>query len=499
MIRILSAAEYAAQRSAGRYAAKHTDAVQTERSSQPSGAGQSAEKAATSETASQPSGAGQSAEKAATSDIASKPSGADLSAEQAATSETATNAASVTAVVADVIANVKRRGDEALREYTKAFDNCDLSSFELSPDALDAALKNAGNGFAGVMERAARNIEDFHRHQIRQGFIMTSEGGTVMGQRIIPLSRAGIYIPGGTAAYPSSVLMNCIPAKLAGVGEIIMATPPSREGVNSAEILAAAKIAGVDRVFTIGGAQAIAAMAYGTETVPRVEKITGPGNAYVAEAKRQVFGVVGIDIIAGPSDILVIADGGADPVPVAADMLSQCEHGADSSAVLITDNAELASRVRAEIEEQLASLPRGTAARIAIDKNSMIVIADSIRQAVDISNEIAPEHLELFLDEPFAWLDSVKSAGSVFLGKNTPEALGDYCAGPNHTLPTSGAARFASPLSVDDFTKKSSFTYFTKEALQNIADDVICFAEMEGLSAHGESVKKRISRDPEKA
>ena len=405
----------------------------------------------------------------------------------------AADASSVTAVVADIIANVRRRGDDALREYTKAFDNCELNSFELPHAALEAALKKAGREFAGVMERAAGKIEDFHRRQIRQGYIMTSEGGVVMGQRIIPLARVGVYIPGGTAAYPSSVLMNCIPAKLAGVGEIIMATPPSRDGVNSAEILAAAKIAGVDRVLTIGGAQAIAAMTYGTETVPRVEKITGPGNAYVAEAKRQVFGVVGIDMIAGPSDILVIADGGADPVLTAADMLSQCEHGGDSAAVLITDSAEFAFRVGAQIETQLALLPRRAAAREAVDNNSLIIIADSVRQAIDISNEIAPEHLELFLDEPFAWLDAVKNAGSVFLGKNTPEALGDYCAGPNHTLPTSGTARFASPLSVDDFIKKSSFTYFTEEALLSTAADVISFADKEGLHAHAQSVVKRIS------
>ncbi|MCL2699696.1 MAG: histidinol dehydrogenase [Defluviitaleaceae bacterium] len=396
--------------------------------------------------------------------------------------------AAITAVVSGIIADVISRGDAALREYTEKFDGCVLEKFELPPSALDEALNDIGAEFAGIMERAAKNIEHFHRRQIRQGFIMTPGDGIILGQRIIPLKRVGLYIPGGTAAYPSSVLMNCIPAKLAGVGEIIIVTPPPRDGRGNTGILAAAKIAGVDRVFTVGGAQAIAALAYGTETIPRVDKITGPGNAYVAEAKRQVFGTVGIDMIAGPSDILVIADAEADHVHVAADMLSQCEHGEDSAAILITDCAELAQKTGAEIEAQLAALPREKIAREAVNNNSRIIIADSISQAFEISNELAPEHLEIFLDDPFMYLDKVKNAGSVFLGKNTPEALGDYYAGPNHTLPTSGTARFFSPLSVDDFVKKSSFTYYSDEALRSAGSDIARFAEKEGLTAHARSV-----------
>ena len=410
---------------------------------------------------------------------------------EAAFSASVTASEAVTASVAGIIANVIKRGDEALREYTEKFDGCELSSFELPQSALDEAIRSAGPDFVGVLERAAENIKNFHRRQIRHDFIMTPGNGVVLGQRILPLSRVGIYIPGGTAAYPSSVLMNCIPAKLAGVGEIVMATPPARDGRDITGILAAAKIAGVDRVFTIGGAQAVAALAYGTETVPRVDKITGPGNAYVAEAKRQVFGVVGIDMIAGPSDILIIADESADPAHVAADMLSQCEHGEDSAAVLITDSVALAYQVDAHIDEQVKKLPRKKIAQKAIDNNSKIIIADSLEQAFDISNELAPEHLEILLDDPLIYLSKVTNAGSVFLGKNTPEALGDYYAGPNHTIPTSGTARFASPLSVDDFIKKSSFTYYSQDALRSAAADVVSFAEKEGLSAHALSVSKR--------
>jgi len=342
------------------------------------------------------------------------------------------------------------------------------------------------------MERAAKNIEAFHRNQLRQGFSITADSGVALGQRIIPLRRVGVYVPGGTAAYPSTVLMNCIPAKVAGVEELIIATPPASGAMPDTAILAAAKIAGADRVFTIGGAQAIAALAYGTETVPRVDKITGPGNAYVAEAKRQLFGVVGVDMVAGPSDILIIADDNADPALVAADMLSQCEHGPDSTAVLVTASARLADRVSQEVEAQLSTLPREQIAREAVDGGSMIIISDSIQHAFEIANELAPEHLEIFLDDPFTWLDSVKNAGSVFLGKNTPEALGDYYAGPNHTLPTSGTARFFSPLSVDDFIKKSSFTYYPADALRLAGDDVVRFAEAEGLRAHALSVSKRL-------
>ena len=401
--------------------------------------------------------------------------------------------ASVTASVAEIIAGVKERGDSALREYTEKFDGCVPDSFEIPRAELDAAVERAGADFTGIMERAALNITDFHRRQIREGFAATPRSGVILGQRVIPLRRVGIYIPGGTAAYPSSVLMNAIPAKLAGVKEIIMATPPSRDGCVDAGILAAARIAGVDSVFSVGGAQAIAALAYGTETVPRVDKITGPGNAYVAEAKRQVFGIVGIDMIAGPSDVLVIADRAANPAIVAADMLSQCEHGELSAAVLITDSVELANKVSAEIEAQLPGLSRGKIARESIDSRGKIIVADSIEQAFRISNELAPEHLEIFLDEPFSYLDKVENAGSVFLGKNTPEALGDYYAGPNHTLPTSGTARFSSPLGVDDFVKRSSFTCYTEDALLHAGGDIVRFAEKEGLPAHAASVAKRLA------
>jgi len=399
--------------------------------------------------------------------------------------------AEVAASVAEIIADVIARGDDALRDYTLRFDGCELDSFEVPQSAIDEAINEVGAEFVGVLERAASNIEDFHRNQIRRGFVMTPRDGVVLGQRVLPLERVGIYIPGGTAAYPSCMLMNCIPAKLAGVGEIILATPPSKDGRVTAGVLAAAKISGAHRVFAMGGAQAIAALAYGTKAVPRVDKITGPGNAYVAEAKRQVFGVVGIDMIAGPSDILVIADSGADPRLVAADMLSQCEHGGDSIAVLITDSEGLAGKVSAEIEAQLGTLPRESMARESVDRNGKIIIVGSIKQAFDISNELAPEHLEIFLDEPFAYLGLVKNAGSVFLGKSAPEALGDYYAGPNNTIPTSGTARFSSPLSVDDFTKKSSFTYYSADALSKVSDDVIAFAESEGLTAHARSVSHR--------
>ena len=402
----------------------------------------------------------------------------------------------VTDVVSGIIADVIKRGDAALREYTEKFDGCSPDTFEVTEAEIDAAMEEVSPEFIKTMRRAARNIKKFHRRQIQQGFIMTPGNGVVLGQRILPLNRVGQYMPGGTAAYPSSVLMNCIPAKLAGVGEVIMVTPPSKDGSVDAGILAAARIAGADRVFKIGGAQAIAALAYGTETVPSVDKITGPGNAYVAEAKRQVFGVVGIDMIAGPSDITIIADEYADPALVAADMLSQCEHGEDSAAVLITDSADLADEVSAEIEEQLPKLPREKIARASIDNNGRIIIADSIDQAFEISNVIAPEHLEIFLDEPFAYLDLAENAGSVFLGKNTPEVVGDYYAGPNHTLPTSGTSRFSSPLSVDDFIKKSSFTYYTADALYSAGKDIARFAEKEGFAAHAASVSKRLRRTP---
>jgi len=405
---------------------------------------------------------------------------------------------SIITEVAAIIDNVIKRGDEALREYTREYDECSLDNFELPKSMMDKALNSVEPEFITIMESAAKNIEHFHRNQIQNGFDLPPKNGVLLGERVTPIQRVGLYIPGGSASYPSSVLMNCIPAKLAGVSEIIVATPPlamgKKHGVDgiNMQTLAAAKIAGVDRIFTIGGAQAIAALAYGTETVPRVDKITGPGNAYVTEAKRQVYGVVGIDMIAGPSDILIIADKTANPEHVAADMLSQCEHGIDSPAILITDSATLAKKVGKEIERQLLTLPRKSIARAAVNAKSMIVVAESINEAFDISNEIAPEHLEILLEEPFNHLDKVHNAGAIFLGKYTPEVLGDYYAGPNHTLPTSGTAKFSSPLSVDDFVKKTSYTYYSEEALQAVGKDVIKFAEEEGLAAHALSISKRL-------
>lgn len=403
-------------------------------------------------------------------------------------------AAGVSDVVASIIADVRARGDEALLEYCRKFDHAEPQSLEVPRSEMDAAVEQVGPDFMRVLERAADNIRDFHRRQIRQGFVITEREGIVLGQRVLPLARVGLYIPGGTASYPSSVLMNCIPAKLAGVPEIIMTTPASGGKLNPAT-LAAAKVGGVDRVFQIGGAQAVAALAYGAGSVPRVDKIVGPGNAYVAEAKRQVFGQVAIDMIAGPSDILIVASGGGNPRHLAADLLSQAEHDKLASAVLVTDSMELAKAVAGEIEIQLASLPREEIARASIENNGKIIVAASLEQAVDIANELAPEHLELAVDDPFALLPRVKNAGSVFLGRSCPEALGDYLAGPNHTLPTMGTARFSSPLSVDDFTKKSAFTYYTTDALRAAAPDIAAFARKEGLEAHARSAEIRFEEE----
>jgi len=408
----------------------------------------------------------------------------------------------ITTAVAEIITNVKERGDKALYEYTKKFDGCSPDGFELAKAAMDRAFEKTPPEFISILERAAKNIEKFHRNQIQKGFELSCEDGIILGQKVIPVERVGIYVPGGTAAYPSTVLMNCIPAKIAGVKEIIIATPPSAVSPSAAShingvdvrVIAAAKIAGADRIFTIGGAQAIAALAFGTKSIPRVDKITGPGNAYVAEAKRQVFGIVGIDMIAGPSDILIIADASANPSYIAADMLSQCEHGIDSPAVLVTNCEVLVERVRKELEVQLPKLPREEIARKAIINHGLIILTKSIEEAFDISNTLAPEHLEIQLDEPFDYLEKVINAGSVFLGKYTPEPLGDYYAGPNHTLPTAGTARFSSALSVDDFTKKTQYISYSKEALNDASDDVIRFAEEEGLMAHALSISKRVGR-----
>ena len=400
----------------------------------------------------------------------------------------------VSATVSEIIADVMERGDTALREYALRFDRAELDSLEVSKEEIDAACAEIGEAYIGMLERAAANIRDFHSRQVRQGFVCNSRAGVFAGQKVIPLERVGLYVPGGTAAYPSSVLMNCIPAKIAGVDEIIMVTPPSGGSIPK-QILAAARVAGVDRIFKCGGAQAVAALTYGTESIPAVDKIVGPGNAYVAEAKRQVSGKVGVDMIAGPSEILVIADGNSNPVWVAADLLSQAEHDKRASAVLVTDSEELGKAVTVEIERQLAVLPRQEIARASVEDHGLIIIVDSIAEAVAMSNRIAPEHLELCVDDPFGLLDKVRNAGSVFLGRNCPEAVGDYMAGPNHTLPTSGTARFYSPLSVDDFVKKMQFTYFSAEALADIAADVDKFARSEGFDAHARSVMRRMGRE----
>ena len=346
--------------------------------------------------------------------------------------------------------------------------------------------------FLRILEEAAENIRAFHERQVRGSFLISEKNGIVMGQKVMPIARVGLYVPGGTAAYPSTVLMDSIPAKIAGCETLVMTTPPGRDGRVNPAILAAAKTAGVDRIFKIGGAQAVAALAYGTESIPAVDKIVGPGNAFVAEAKKQVFGKVAVDMIAGPSEILIVADGTASPAVVAADMLSQAEHDKMASAVLVTDSLSLAEAVAQELERQLALLPRFEIARESIDRNGKIILAETIEEAIDIANEIAPEHLELCVDHPFDYLDAVRNAGSIFMGKHCPEALGDYLAGPNHTLPTGGTARFSSPLSVDDFVKKSQFTYFTKDALAAVAKDVAYFAEKEGLSAHARSALSRF-------
>ena len=395
--------------------------------------------------------------------------------------------------VAEIIADVKENGDKALFKYCEKFDNTVTDCLEVSEDEVGEAFDSVDKDLIEVMKKARENIYDYHKHQVKNSFVIAEKDGVVLGQKVTPLERAGIYVPGGTAAYPSTVLMNIVPAKIAGVKEIIM-TSPAKDGKINPVILAAAKIAGADRIFKAGGAQAIAAMAYGTESYPRVDKIVGPGNAFVAEAKKQVFGLVDIDMIAGPSEILVIADGTCDPKTVAADMLSQAEHDRMASAVLVTDNRKLAEETSAEIERQLKLLPREEIARPSIENNGKIIIAESILQAIEIANEIAPEHLEVCVDNPFDYLDRIKNAGSIFLGKNCPEALGDYFAGPNHTLPTSGTARFSSPLSVDDFVKKSAFTYYTGDALSKVCDDIARFAEQEGLSGHARSALVRFGK-----
>ncbi|MBR2988566.1 MAG: histidinol dehydrogenase [Clostridia bacterium] len=401
---------------------------------------------------------------------------------------------SVEGTVSEIIAKVKSEGDGALYYYAEKFDKVKLASLEVSEEEIAEAYAVVDSELIAVMEKAKENIVAFHSKQKREGFEIKKENGVVVGQLILPVDKAGLYVPGGTAAYPSTVLMDSIPAKIAGVKEMVMVTPPGKDGKVNPVILAAAKIAGVDRIFKVGGAQAIAALAFGTESIPKVDKIVGPGNAFVAEAKRQVYGTVSIDMIAGPSEILVVADGKSNPSYIAADLLSQAEHDINASAVLVTDDEEFAKAVAEQIEVQIPQLLRCEIARKSVDNNGKIIIADNLEEVIEIANEIAPEHLELCVDNPFEYLPKIKHAGSVFMGRYCPEALGDYFAGPNHTLPTSGTAKFSSPLGVDDFIKKTQYTYYTKDALDEVAQSVAKFATAEGLTAHAKSAVIRTEK-----
>ena len=396
-------------------------------------------------------------------------------------------------VVKDILKNVAARGDEAVREYNLKFDGNALKSLEVTRAEFDEAEAALSEEYKSVVRASAENITFFHKKQVKEGFEIVREGGVILGQKYTPVAVAGVYVPGGTASYPSTVLMDVIPAKIAGVGKIVMVTPVKCGGKVRPEILYAARVAGADMVFKVGGAQAIAALAYGTQTIPKADVIVGPGNIFVALAKKLVYGIVNVDMIAGPSEILVIADGKSNPVFVAADMLSQAEHDKLASAVLVTDSEQLACAVQEEIERQLCSMEREEIARVSIENNGKIIVCGSIDEAIDIANQIAPEHLEVCVDEPMAYLGKIKNAGSIFLGRYTPEALGDYFAGPNHTLPTNGAAKFSSPLSVDDFVKKSSYIRYTESELLKAADTVTAFAESEGLFGHANSVKVRVS------
>lgn len=394
------------------------------------------------------------------------------------------------AVVQEILDNVKERGNAALIDYTAKFDGAKISAIRVSEEEITAGLAQVNPAFLQVLQRAKANISEFHEKQVTQGFMLT-RNGAVMGQRVLPLAKVGVYVPGGTAAYPSTVLMNVIPAKIAGVQKIVLVTPPLQDGSVNPAILAAAKVAGVDEIYRIGGAQAVAALAYGTESVPQVDKIVGPGNIYVAAAKRLVYGTVDIDMIAGPSDVLIVADETANPVHVAADLLAQAEHDVNAQAILVTTQRSLAEATQKEVAQQTAQLPRKAIIEQSIAKNGKIILVENLERALEVANEIAPEHLELAVADPFAWLDQVENAGSVFLGHNTPEVLGDYLAGPNHTLPTERTARFYSPLSVDDFVKHSQYLYYGEAAMKAVADDVILFAETEGLGGHANSIRLR--------
>lgn len=399
--------------------------------------------------------------------------------------------AEISSSVKEVLANVKAKGDEAVKYYTKLFDKVDIENLIADPADIEEGAKAADPEFIAALEKAAANIYKFHEKQKQTGYVIQDEAGIITGQRVIPLKTVGIYVPGGTARYPSTVLMNCIPAKIAGVENIIITTPPDKNGNVPPQILAAAYVAGATCIVKAGGAQAVAALAYGTQTIPKADKIVGPGNAYVAEAKKQVQGLVDTDMIAGPSEILVVADGKNDPNVTAFDLLSQAEHDKMATAVLVTDSEEFARKVSDSLEQIIPTLPRKEIARASIDNNGKIIVTSSLESAIEASNEIAPEHLELCIDNPFDYLSLVRNAGSVFMGRNCPEALGDYYAGPNHTLPTSGTARFSSPLSVEDFVKKSAYTYYTAEALDRACKSVVTIAEEEGLYAHGRSVSYR--------
>lgn len=401
----------------------------------------------------------------------------------------------VTDIVQDIINNVKCNGDKAVNEYTVKFDGKAPENIEISKDEIESLISQCDKDYIETLKRAAKNIEDFHKRQIQQSWLTTKENGVILGQRIRGLERVGLYVPGGTAAYPSSVLMNAIPAKLAGCKEIIMTTPPSSNGKPNPDILAAAMIAGVDRVFLMGGAQAVAALAYGTEKVPKVDKIVGPGNIFVATAKKLLYGVVDIDMIAGPSEILIIADKSANPKFLAADLMSQAEHDRLASSILLTDYEPLAEQVKSELNRQMKNLSRKEIIEESLENYGAIIVCKDMAQAVDFANELAPEHLEVCCENPMEYIGKLDNAGSVFLGNYSPEPLGDYFAGPNHVLPTSGTARFFSPLSVDSFVKKSSFIYYTENALKNDAEDIVRFAETEGLTAHGNSIKVRFDNN----
>ena len=405
-----------------------------------------------------------------------------------------TSAKDVSSIVSGIVEDVKKNGDKAVKAYSEKFDGAKLDSLAVSEEEIKDALDKVEPEFLRILKQAAKNIEIFHKKQKRKGFTVKKADGVILGQKITPIEKVGIYVPGGTAAYPSTVLMDAIPALVAGASEIVMTTPPDKNGKINPAILAAAYVAGVNKIFKVGGAQAIAALAFGTESIPKVYKIVGPGNAFVAEAKRQVFGKVAIDMIAGPSEIMIVSDGKSNPAFIAADLLSQAEHDKMASAVLITDSEDLAVKVQAEIEKQLPLLLRRDIARVSIDDNGKIIVSEDLTQAIEIANEIAPEHLELCVDEPFKYLEQVKNAGSVFLGRSCPEAVGDYFAGPNHTLPTSGTAKFSSPLSVDDFIKKTQFTFYSTDALKKQADKIAFFAEKEGLTAHAKSATIRSEK-----